>query len=912
MPQSIKLSKYSGRLLLILAILAICSFIWVIARVTSNSFARDDAAVASQIVAQYFYLDNTEIGEIAEGKQPSEQFKATINRGLNANVFFIYKIYDKGGVLRYSTSPEAAGPSFSTELSSHNAIAESVARSKQTHTETREHQTTAGARYLAMSIIPIIRNGETVAIQQIYIEQTQRLNQLRGRITTLALLAAILAAVAFGIPAIAWRRKSVDLAAHEAELALQTARFKTALDNLPQGIAMFDGDRNLAIANNSYAEMFGLPTQTLQPGTAADDIRKLRLEISSPVFLDFDHDGERRLVNGVETTQEMWQLRNGRTIKTFRYAVPGGGWVSLHEDVTDELHHEEELQKAQRFLNTVVENIPVAIIVKDAATLRYEFANRAVAKVHGRPLEDIIGKTCNDLFEPAQAKKINNMDRAILTINKTEAHQTEGIILTPSRGERMIATKRLAVRNPNGEAAWLITILEDVTDRRASEAKINFLAHHDPLTGLANRTRFQESIEVEPETAPGGNSFALALFDLDGFKEINDAFGHAAGDEVLRTIGNRISAQVQSCDLVARLGGDEFAVIFRSAPDEAQLDPIMDKIIQHIRLPIEFDTHKLVVEASAGIAFAKEAQSDRQLLLRHADLALYEAKSQGKGVYCAYLPEIMERRMSRKALEFDLHAAIAENQFEIHYQPIVDLGSGVIVSMEALIRWRHPERGMISPLDFIPIAEESGLIIPIGEIVLEQACKAAAKWPPLVRVSVNLSPIQFRDRNLSLKIAKVLMDTNLIPSRLELEITEAALLDDSFDNIQLLTSLRATGIRIVMDDFGTGYSSLNYLRNFPFDKIKIDRSYVRDLDDGANHSRTILSAVLAMAHGLDLSTTAEGVETQEQMDILRNAGCTEMQGFFFSRPVPQGELEAIFENNSEKRQKAKRTRSRAA
>ena len=312
--------------------------------------------------------------------------------------------------------------------------------------------------------------------------------------------------------------------------------------------------------------------------------------------------------------------------------------------------------------------------------------------------------------------------------------------------------------------------------------------------------------------------------------------------------------------------------------------------------------------ASAGVAFMTDTPMDRATLLRQADLALYEAKSQGKGVYCAYIPEIMERRMSRKALEFDMHAAIAEDQFEIHYQPIVDLRTGTIVSMEALVRWIHPVRGMISPLDFIPIAEESGLIVQIGEIVLEKACHAAAQWPSHVRVSVNLSPVQFRDRNLAVKIAKVLMESKILPQRLELEITEAALLDDSFDNIQLLTDLRATGIRIVMDDFGTGYSSLNYLRNFPFDKIKIDRSYVRDLELGANHSRTILSAVLAMAQGLDLSTTAEGVETQEQMDILRNAGCTEMQGYFFSRPVPQRDLVKIFERNAEV-QKAREARA---
>ncbi len=908
MSKPARYNKYSGRILLALSLIAICSFVWVFARVTSNSFANEDATAASQVVTRYFNLDSAEIESIAKGAPASKEFNTTIGRGLAADVFFGFKIYDLKGDLRYVASAAEGLNVASPELGMHNAAAAQVAKTGKPSTETGEFKALSGTRYLAVTLTPVLRDGKPVAVGEVYLEQTQRLNQLRDRISILTVLAALVAAIAFGVPAIAWRRKSKDLASHEIELDQQTKRFKTALDNLPQGIAMFDANRKLAIANNSYAEMFGLPAETLTSGTAADDIRKLRLEKSGPVLLDFEHQINSTLVNGIETSEEMWRLRNGRTIKTCRYPVAGGGWVSLHEDVTDELQHDEELQKAQRFLNTVIENIPVAIIVKNANTLRYEIANRAVADVHGKSPEEIIGKTAEELFTPEQARKITTVDRAVLTINTKEAYKTEGTITTPARGDRVIATKRLAVRNPNGEASWLISILEDVTETRAADAKINFLAHHDPLTELANRARFQECID-EAANENSREDLAIALFDLDGFKEINDAFGHAAGDEVLRTVAHRLSRRIAHCDLAARLGGDEFAVVFRSATTEIALDDLMNEIIADIRQPIEFDSLKLVVEASAGVAFMNETQRDRQIVLRQADLALYEAKSQGKGVYCAYIPEIMERRMSRKALEIDLHVAVAENQFEIHYQPIVDLGNGAIVSMEALIRWRHPMRGMIPPLDFIPIAEETGLIIPIGEIVLEQACHAAAKWPADVRVSVNLSPIQFRDRNLSGKIARVLMDSKILPSRLELEITEAALLDDSFDNIQFLTDLRATGIRIVMDDFGTGYSSLNYLRNFPFDKIKIDRSYVRDLQEGANHSRTILSAVLAMAHGLDLSTTAEGVETQEQMDILRNAGCTEMQGYFFSRPVPQADLAAIFEKNADKRPVLKRFRA---
>jgi diguanylate cyclase (GGDEF)-like protein/PAS domain S-box-containing protein len=897
-------SKISGGFALTLAIAAIGIFVWIFAQVTAFTFTKQDATAASQIVSRYFNQDRGEIEAIAKGASPSPAFLATIDRGLNAAVFFGFKIYDSSGHLRYSASAATGSSPGTANAGTFNETAALAARSKTAITETGEVQTPAGKRYLAENITPLLRDGKVVAVQEIYLEQTARLLQLRDRISTLTLLAMLLAAIAFGVPAMAWRRKSLDLANRERELEVQTRRFKTALDNLPLGVTLFDSDRKLAIANERYARMFATPLKLLKPGTAVDVIRKQRCEHGSPLMSDFeyDEDGEqryRRLANGIERANETWQLSDGRTIKTRRHDVPGGGWVSLHEDVTQELRQQEELATARRFLDKVIENIPAAIIVKDAKTLSYQVANKAVADVHGVPPQDIIGKTTSDVFEPAQASRIDETDRMVLARNSREAHCTEGVIVTPGRGERLIATKRLAVRNPNGEAAWLITIIEDVTERRAAEAQISFLAHHDPLTELSNRASFYDSVDraiAERRRCPG---LAIALFDLDGFKEINDVFGHAAGDEVLRTVSHRLQSKVAGIDVVARLGGDEFAVMFRSRTEEETLDPLLNEMIAEIRKPIKFEMHRLVVEASAGLALLPPGPIERSDLLRQADLALYEAKSQGKGVYCTFIPEIMERRMSRKALEIDLHSAIEKDQFEVHYQPIVDLATGEIVSMEALVRWRHPQRGLVSPLDFIPIAEESGLIVQIGEIVLEKACRAAADWPKHVRVSVNLSPVQFGDRSLAAKIARVLMETNIRPQRLELEITEAALLDDSFDNIQLLSDLRATGIRIVMDDFGTGYSSLNYLRNFPFDKIKIDRSYVRDLEAGANHAHTILSAVLAMAQGLDLSTTAEGVETEAQRDILRDAGCTEMQGYFFSRPVPQAEVAKLFERNAQ-------------
>ena len=368
--------KYSGRILFVLSLVATCTFVWIFAQVTTHIFAKQDATAAGQIVERYFRLDIDEIEAIAQGAKPSDNFKATIDRGLNAQVFFGYKIFDAQGRLRYAASANAGSNATTPYSDVIDPVAARAAAQKSAITETGETIVASQVRYLADTVIPVLRNGKTVAVQEIYLEQTDRLNQLRDRITILTLLAALLAAIAFGIPAIAWRRKSAALAEHEKELELQSQRFATALDTLPQGVTMFDGERKLAVANTAYAEIFGLKPEAMKPGTAADDVRRLRLETGTRVLSDFEKETIPLLSNGIEHANEVWKLPNGSVVRTFRYPVPGGGWVSLHEDVTEELKHQEELHTARRFLDTVVENIPGAIIVKDAATLRYQLANK--------------------------------------------------------------------------------------------------------------------------------------------------------------------------------------------------------------------------------------------------------------------------------------------------------------------------------------------------------------------------------------------------------------------------------------------------------------------------------------------------------------------------------------------------------
>jgi diguanylate cyclase (GGDEF)-like protein/PAS domain S-box-containing protein len=525
--------------------------------------------------------------------------------------------------------------------------------------------------------------------------------------------------------------------------------------------------------------------------------------------------------------------------------------------------------------------------------LRYLLINKQVEHIVGLPRDAIVGKTSSDLFSSEQSAIIDQRDRHVLDDPDRSVHASEQAVETPGHGIRTISTKRIVVRDSNDVPAYLITMTEDVTEIRKAEKKIRYLAMHDTLTGLFNRTYFHEQLETCLANTDQDSELALILIDLDGFKEVNDTFGHAAGDEVLRITGERLGNMFCDLDMVARLGGDEFAVLCRSASCHLELQTIASNIIANIQLPIDHDGCRIRVGATAGLAITRPGELTAATILRYVDIAMYEAKDAGKGNFCFFDLGMMARRMQRKQLELDMVDATSRGEFELHYQPIVDPRTHTVRSLEALLRWNHPERGMISPLEFIPIAEETGLILPIGEYVLEMACRAVRQWPSDIRISVNLSPVQFRDRKLASKVLAILEKTGMEPKRLELEITEAALLDESEENMSILAELRKTGMRIVMDDFGTGYSSLNYLRSFPFDKIKIDRSYIKDLVKENGNSLAIVQAVLALAAGLSLTTTAEGVETREQLDILHNAGCDEIQGYFFSKPLPAADIPAL-------------------
>ena len=459
---------------------------------------------------------------------------------------------------------------------------------------------------------------------------------------------------------------------------------------------------------------------------------------------------------------------------------------------------------------------------------------------------------------------------------------------------RWFRARAAARRDAAGRIVRWYGTVEDIHDAKQDQARIAYMAHHDQMTGLANRALFQERLGQELARIGRGSRLAVLNLDLDNFKAVNDALGHAAGDMLLRQVADRLSACVRETDTVARLGGDEFAIlqVVLQQPDGAAT--LAQRIMDALGKTYDLDGHVLAIGTSIGIALSPEDGAQSDALLGNADLALYRAKADGRGTYRFFESRMGERLQARQALKLDLRGAVAREEFDLAYQPLVDLRSGEVSGFEALVRWRHPGRGTVSPAEFIPLAEETGVIGPLGEWVLRRACREAARWPGRVGVAVNLSAVQFRDRALPRIVEAALAASGLAPRRLELEITESVPLLDDDANLAVLHGLRALGVRIAMDDFGTGYSSLAYLHRFPFDKLKIDRSLVSLLSE-TEESQAIVRAIIGLSRALRIATTAEGVETRQQLDLLRAEGCDQAQGFLLSHPVPASEVLALIE-----------------
>ena len=566
------------------------------------------------------------------------------------------------------------------------------------------------------------------------------------------------------------------------------------------------------------------------------------------------------------------------------------------EAIRTELHHHIET-----FQEGIAENrqLPMSPELHERyeqiAALLPDFVSASQTAVELALTDPAAGSANFEVFRRSFTALEELMDQVREIVHDRVTEVREGALRTAQNGRRMIVGSLL------GGIALLaaitlnaVRIAHRITSALASSREqAQHLALHDRLTGLANRAFLAERLEEDLARARrDDSSLAMLCLDLDRFKQVNDTLGHPVGDALLRAVADRLRQCVRRSDTVARLGGDEFAIIQTpiASPDEA--GSLAHRIVAALTEPYDLGEHRIVIGTSVGVAFAPADTTQADVLLKMADMALYRAKAEGRGTARFFKPEMDLELRERRTLELDLRRAIAMNEFELHYQPLVDVPTGTIDAMEALIRWRHPERGVVRPGEFIPIAEETGLITQIGIWVLHQACREAAAWPGSVRVAVNLSAAEFKGMGLVGAVTSALAGSGLTPDRLELEITETALITDTDATLEVLQTLRTTGVRIVLDDFGTGYSSLNYLRKFPFDKIKIDRSFVQDIETRAD-CKAIVRAVTNIGDNLGIATTAEGVETIAQFDMIQAHGCNQVQGYLFSRPVPAESVAAL-------------------
>jgi diguanylate cyclase (GGDEF)-like protein len=556
-------------------------------------------------------------------------------------------------------------------------------------------------------------------------------------------------------------------------------------------------------------------------------------------------------------------------------AEPAG--AEGHSDDT----HPQALAAENALLRIAMEQMPHGLCMFDGHD-RLLLANRHYAELWGLPAELIRPGT---LFADVMAATRGTETPS----SRAQPVAPPGVAGVRRREWRMDDGRTIEVVVTRLADGTAIALHEDITDQRRAEARISFLARHDALTGLANRATLREELERLLVRNARGEALAALCLDLDRFKAVNDSFGHPAGDQLLRQVAERLRQCARETDLVVRLGGDEFAILQCGSPQPASSTTLARRLISALTQPFVIDGQQVSVGTSVGIAVAPFDGDDPDALLRNADLALYRAKADGRGTLRYFEPEMDARMRYRRLLESDLRQAVECGQFELAYQPQVDVGQRRVTGVEALLRWPHPERGNVPPDDFIALAEETGLIVPIGRWVLARACRDALDWPPEVRVAVNVSAVQFAKGTLLGDVGDALAASGLPPGRLELEVTESVLLHDPAQALALLNELQRIGVRVAMDDFGTGYSSLSTLRSFPFDRIKIDRSFV----DGIDHKPDALSIIRAMTglgHSLGMATTVEGVETAAQFRIVRDEGCAEVQGFLLSRPRPAAEL----------------------
>ena len=680
---------------------------------------------------------------------------------------------------------------------------------------------------------------------------------------------------------------------YEKALREQNILLDATLDNMSYGLCVFDADWRVVVRNRRYLELYGLGQNDAQPGTPLIELMRQSIDrgmhnikSAEQFFADFI----KRITVDRETVVHR-RLTSGRLLAVRHEPMANGCWVGTYEDITERERAADELKEQHRRFDVALNNMAHGLAMFDS-DMRVIVCNKRYPDVFGLSPEIVRpGASMREIIEHSVA--LGNYRHINVTAEELYTRYVDSLLAGELIVHRHLADGRIIKltheRMPQG--GW-VAIYEDVTERRRAEANIAHMARHDALTQLPNRVLLLEKMaEGLARVEAHGEAMAVFYLDLDNFKGVNDTLGHPIGDKLLGIIAERIRVAVREEDTVARLGGDEFAILqgYSSAEAAAALARRLVNVISDL---IEIDGQEINSSVSIGIALAPNDGHAADHLMKCADLALYRAKAEGRGTFRFFEPDMDARIQARRALEVDLRRALVAGEFSLAYQPQIHLAGNELSAMEALLRWTSAERGPVPPSEFIPLAEEMGLIVPLGEWVLREACREAARWPDPIKVAVNLSPVQFRNRGLVTTVTQALAAARLPPHRLEVEITEAVLLQNDDATVTMLHQLRSLGVRIAMDDFGTGYSSLSYLRSFPFDKIKIDRSFIKDVERNRD-SAAIIKAIASLGASLGIETTAEGIETEEQLEIVRRAGCTEMQGYLASRPVPAAEVASL-------------------
>jgi diguanylate cyclase (GGDEF)-like protein len=659
------------------------------------------------------------------------------------------------------------------------------------------------------------------------------------------------------------------------------ARLADALESSQEGVVVVDAEDRIALANAQAANFLGVTTDLLKPGTPLTELQPALVGSVGAGWILSRRDGN------LDPTGEVL-LADGRWLRISQSATRDGGFIVVCSDISLSKQQEANLRLTNLRLDAALDNMSQGLCLFDAQD-RLEVVNRQFFKIFGLPRKKIRpGVTFREILELSVANRNHGSRTAaqLLAEHAQFLHQHgTGTHYYELTGGRVVAS----VYSRTRDGGWVATF-EDVTERRQAESKIMHMARHDALTNLPNRILFREKME---EALAHGNNLAVLFFDLDRFKSVNDTLGHSVGDALLCAVTERLQRAVRGADTVARLGGDEFAIVQIGARP-AEATELAARIIESISEPFDILGHQVVIGTSIGIAVAPTDGIEPDHLLRNADMALYRAKGNGRCTYRFFQPEMDAQIQMRRSLELDLRKALAAEQFELFYQPLVDIATASVTGFEALVRWNHPQRGLVMPGEFIPVAEEIGLITSLGDWVLKQACRDAASWPSTLNVAVNLSAAQLRNPAFALSVAAALGVSELDARRLELEVTESVLLQDEKTVRDALHQIRDLGARISMDDFGTGYSSLSYLSSYPFDKIKIDRSFICELGKKKD-CVAIIRAVTRLGHDLGMITIAEGVETKEQLKILRTEGCTQAQGYLFSPPRPMAEIPTLLQ-----------------